>query len=504
MDDRRANRRKDSARLSRRAALAAGAAAVARAALAREAASTASTPARGFDLRGYYITFMRMPTFGLAEWKRAIDCFAADHINVLILWMAGGFRSRKFPITWAYNAEHHNVRQDFARDLIRHAHSKQIKVLLGFTPFGYDGVNQFALDRPDLHAVAKDGRPTAKFGIHCWGWNLCPSRPENQRFMREYVREMWADFNPEADGLLIESSDYAICHCPDCRGRFYDREFELVSAVSAELWAAKPDSTIVVYPHYFSGARVPGMDADAARRPFDPRWSLFFTPHSAPVEPSLVARAQSSIWSDDAPALHGPTAIRAAANRARDARLSGYVPSLEAFSYVATDVEERRQDLVGKRQVPFGFGWLRPDGMPYNELPVRVNRIAFREFSQNPALTAEEFRNRLGKEVFGGEDTDPAWIDDLLRLNRTFLEGRTWCQPAPLASPERVRADLAAGRATPAALAAHRATLDEIKTMTARHANSSHPARREIHRIGQWLLDQWTPSNLRLLDGNRL
>src|SRR5260370_917341 len=69
-------------------------------------------------LRGYYLTFMRMPVMGLPEWKAAVDCFAEDQANVLVLWMAGGFRSRKFPITWKYNEEHANVHADFVRDLI--------------------------------------------------------------------------------------------------------------------------------------------------------------------------------------------------------------------------------------------------------------------------------------------------------------------------------------------------------------------------------------------------
>src|SRR4051794_12781430 len=86
-----------------------------------------------FSLRGYYITLMRMPVMGLAEWKRAVDCFAEDDINTLVLWMPGGFRSRKFPLTWRYNEEHTNVRQDFVQELIDYAHTKQIRVLLGFT-----------------------------------------------------------------------------------------------------------------------------------------------------------------------------------------------------------------------------------------------------------------------------------------------------------------------------------------------------------------------------------
>src|SRR6187200_2679429 len=62
-----------------------------------------------FAIRGYYTTFMRMPTFGLPEWKQMIDGMKEDAANFLILWTAGGFRSKAFPITWRYNADHKNV-----------------------------------------------------------------------------------------------------------------------------------------------------------------------------------------------------------------------------------------------------------------------------------------------------------------------------------------------------------------------------------------------------------
>src|SRR5688572_4186296 len=67
-------------------------------------------PLSPFPLRGYYVTFMRMPTYGLAQWKAAIDCFADDGTNFLQLWTAGAFRSKKFPVTWRYNESHQNVR----------------------------------------------------------------------------------------------------------------------------------------------------------------------------------------------------------------------------------------------------------------------------------------------------------------------------------------------------------------------------------------------------------
>jgi hypothetical protein len=484
--------------VSRRAFLAAGSAAFATGVFKGGASSGASDINAGFSYRGYYITFMRMPTYGLRAWKRAVDCFASDGVNLLVLWMAGGFRSKKFPETWKYNEAHENVRADFATELIRYAHAKGIKVLLGFTPFGYDGVNQYSLDRPELRAVKKDGAPADQFGIHCWGWNLCPSKAPSQRFMREYVREMCFDFYPESDGLLIESSDYAICHCADCRGRYYEREFELVRGVSDELWESRRDAMIVVYPHYFSGSKVPGLDAEAAREPFDPRWTLFFTPHSAHVDRELIRRSRASIWSDDAPALRDPQTVRLRAGTAREAGVTGYVPSLEAFSYVPTHAEEGRQDLIGKRQIPFGFGWLKADETPYDELPVRVNRVAFREFSKDPTLSFDEFKQRLGRDVFGA-DAQARWVDDLLLLERVFFQERTWCQPSPLASPERVRVEAERGRAGASTLAAYAATLREVEEMTGRHADSSNPGRRDLNRIGRWVLEQWTDANRKLL-----
>ena len=163
------------------------------------------------------------------------------------------------------------MRENFTGELIRHAHTRGIRILLGLTPFGYDGVNQFTIEHPELIATGADGKPTPRFGIHSWGWSLCPAREESQRFMLEYARELVTDFYPEADGLFIESSDYSICHCAECGARHFDHEFKFVRAISEEMWARKPDATAVVYPHYFSGAKVYGgrrrAGGEAAVRP---------------------------------------------------------------------------------------------------------------------------------------------------------------------------------------------------------------------------------------------
>src|SRR5437763_127106 len=79
----------------------------------------ADPPAAGpFAVRGYYLTLTRTPTYGLDAWKRTIDCVKADGGNVVILWTAGGFKSKRFPTTWGHNRDHENVKKDFVRDLI--------------------------------------------------------------------------------------------------------------------------------------------------------------------------------------------------------------------------------------------------------------------------------------------------------------------------------------------------------------------------------------------------
>lgn len=436
--------------------------------------ASAATPP--FAQRGYYMTFMRMPAFGLAEWKQIVDCIHEDGGNMLLLWTAGGFRSKRFPETWAYNRDHKNIEADFVRELIDYAHSKKIQVLLCFTPFAYDGVNQYTLNRPELRGAEKNGKPANFWGMHSWGYNLCPSQPESQRFMREYVREMFLDFYPNADGLMIESSDYAICHCRECRDQFFNREFAFVKQISEDVWKAKPEAMIAVYPHYFTGAKVPGFDVKGATEKFDLRWTLFFTPHSAHIDPALTKQATNSIYSNDVMSLGTPAKIRDGARLARKHGVTGYVPSCEPFTCPTGPPDNR-----GPRMKPFHFGWLREGEMPLNELPVRVTRTAYREYSRNPELTDEEFRQALSNTLFGKQNAEG--VDDALFLQQCCVEGANWfIPPALLAGPKVGKPDQ---------LAQARQKLPRLQAIASRYADSTNRGERELHRIATWIVDRW-------------
>jgi hypothetical protein len=62
--------------------------------------------------------------------------------------------------------------------------------------------------------------------------------------------------------------------------------------------------------------------------------------------------------------------------------------------------------------------------MPYDELPARLNRLAFREFTRNPDLPDADFRAVLRRELFGHSAPEQA-IEDALTLQRLLNEERT-------------------------------------------------------------------------------
>ena len=130
---------------------------------------------------------------------------------------------------------------------------------------------------------------------------------------------------------------------------------------------------------------------------------------------------------------------------------------------------------------PFHLGWLREGEMPLNELPVRVNRIAYREYSRNPDLSDEEFRRVLGKTLFGAEKSEA--IDDALFLNRCCFEGANWfIPPALLAGPVAAKSEQ---------LERAREKLPRLHAISSRYASATNASERELNKIAKWFADRW-------------
>lgn len=466
--------------------------------------AVAAQPAEDVKLRhrGYYTIGTRYPTAGFAVWKQILDCMSEDGCNLLIHWIAGGFQSKKFPETWAHNKEHENIKADFTKAMIDYAHGKGIRVLLGFMPFGYDGVNLHTMVNPELKAIGKDGKPTGEFGIGCWGHSLCPAQPKSQDFMLEYVRELAFDFYPNADGLFIESSDYSTCHCEKCKvnggAGHFENEFVFVKTISAEVWGKNPNAMIVVYPHYFSGDETKNNDgkAKAAKMPFDDRWTLFFTPHSTKLNAALMKKAKDNIWWDEAMIFGTPESVKNGAAHSVSQGFSGYIPTLEAYSFLPTH-NEGEPWTKGKRQVPFGIGWVAPDKSAYDELPIRTARIAYREFSQNPGMSMVDFKKRLGKEVFGDAVTEQR-ITDLLLLQQYVRHERDWAFPSPVLEPLRVKWFAESGQLKPERKADLRKAVENLRAIAKRYANGK-GADADLAKAARWIADRWKGENGKLL-----
>ena len=130
---------------------------------------------------------------------------------------------------------------------------------------------------------------------------------------------------------------------------------------------------------------------------------------------------------------------------------------------------------------------------------MRVNRIAYREFSRNPDLPFERYKEILGREVFG-EASTPQLVDDLLTLQAVFATERTWCQPSPLVCPERVRAMKNNGELTAAKRDGYRKTLGQLRAIERRHREPRSEGEKELHRISRWVLDRWHSLDSSLLN----
>lgn len=437
------------------------------------------------SIRGYYVTFMRMPTFGLPAWKQMIDSMKEDDANTLILWTAGGFRSKQFPITWKYNSDHKNVEQDFVRELIDYAHTRGLKVILGFTPFAYDGVNQFPLEHPELKATQKDGQPAQFWGLHSWGYNLCPAQPASQKFMRDYVREMVLDFYPNADGVMIESSDYAICYCTKCREKFFDHEFSFVRQISDDIWRAKSNAVIMVYPHYFSSRKVPGFDVAGSTQPFDPRWTLFFTPHSAHINEELIKQAHQSVFSNEGVSIGGLSKLRDGVRAAQKYGLTGYLASCEPFTCIDGPPGSNKP-----RQKPFHFAWLADGQTPFNELLARVGRIAFRDYVRNPSLTDAALRTSIGNEVLGTNAGAEA-AEDLLFVRAAWFEDAAWFAASLLLNPEELQRRAAREKWPTSKVQGYMSRVERLRGIAKKYAQSANANERELARVAGFISQKW-------------
>ena len=163
--------------------------------------------------------------------------------------------------------------------------------------------------------------------------------------------------------------------------------------------------------------------------------------------------------------------------------------SLECYSCVPPKTEFDEPWLVGKRQIPFCFGWLKDGANRCRELPVRAIRLAYRGLPASPDLPDAELRARLGREMFGAS-WQPAQVDDLFDLFRVFNTDRDWSVPGALTTSDLVRHRAQHCRLDAKKRTLLREQLARVRAIAGRHRDGTSEGAKELHHIPQWLADQ--------------
>jgi hypothetical protein len=106
-------------------------------------------------------------------------------------------------------------------------------------------------------------------------------------------------------------------------------------------------------------------------------------------------------------------------------------------------------------------------------------------------------RARLGRELFG-PDWQSAQVEDLFFLFQVFNTDRDWSVPGALTTPGLVRHRAEQGRLDARKRTLLREQLLRVRAIAERYPEATGGGK-DLHRIAQWLADQWTSENLKVL-----
>ena len=194
------------------------------------------------------------------HWRRIFDAMAADSMNVTMFWLSGLFPSTKYPAAVVY--EKSRIGVEDVRAMIRHAHERGMKFLLGSGVFAWFAVDALAERFPESKAKG------------CGG--MCPSHPLARKLNREYLLEMLDAF-PEADGFFLEIRDeYGPCQCPACQRRldqhgskgYGQAELSFLRELAEDVWRRNPKAIFISSIGYGDEARGPTWATSCSTRGF--------------------------------------------------------------------------------------------------------------------------------------------------------------------------------------------------------------------------------------------
>jgi hypothetical protein len=163
--------------------------------------------------------------------------------------------------------------------------------------------------------------------------------------------------------------------------------------------------------------------------------------------------------------------------------LSGYITSCEPFSCIDGPPGSNKPRLK-----PFHMAWLRDGEMPLNELPVRVNRIAYREWTGQPALPDSAFHEILGRELFG---QNAEWIQDVLYVQDCWFNEADWFKPPRLHRPADLKRQAEREKWPAERMQPYLDRVNRLREIARRHEHSTSNTERQLHDVSAWIVRQW-------------
>jgi len=426
--------------------------------------------APALSVRGNYTLACHGEThlFTRQHWQHIFDTMAADSMNLTMFWLSGLFRSKQHPESVVYPETKLSTADIQA--LVRHAHERGIRFLLGTGVFAWFGVDAIAERFPDSKAVGSGG--------------MCPSNPLARRLNMEYVLEMLDTF-PEADGLFLEIRDeYGPCRCETCQQKLDDygskrygqAELSFLRELAEQIWRRKPNAVLVSaigYGEESQGAHTNDvLFYEGIREMNDPRFHWLVCRRNWDFPASGGDRKLIRHFSDRMLQWCQYYRLSTAEigqwiRRSHDAGCAGFCPALEPGFCSASWYSD---------EIPY----------PVDAIPYVITRFAYREYCWNPDMSEDEFRGRLLRRFFG-RDAPPKLADDLLLLfdvirresQKRGLAGHgKWARGCAARMLEEAESALAAAEESAEPMAVSRRRLRELHDVVERQSEEI----REIER----------------------
>jgi len=136
------------------------------------------------------------------------------------------------------------------------------------------------------------------------------------------------------------------------------------------------------------------------------------------------------------------------------------------------------------------MAWLRDGQMPLHELPVCVNRIAYREWTRQPSLTDDAFREILGRELFGAK-SDTQRIQDVLFVQDCWFSEADWFKSPRLHRPAELKRQAEREKWPAERMQFYLDRLKSLREIVQRYGSSKGSTERQLHDVSAWIIRQW-------------